>query len=329
MLSLAAVFGFLFLAVNGMANAGSAQTTEIVISLRSEAHLEGRTFTLGDIADISGRDKKLISRLQRLLLGRTPRAGVSAKIDRDLVSARVEHLIPGVSIPLAWVGAPKINVLAKSYPLKQQDYLTVAQQHLNNWLSERYQEFSTKPVGQYDDLHLPAGSVTIEAEVGRRDGISKRMCVWVDLLVKGAHYSTLPVWFKVKAEAEVYVLRRDHTAGTPVIPEMLQINRRDIAAVAGVAVAELTAIEGQRLVRDLPSGAVLTEADIQPMPDITKGQRVRIQASVGKVTLFATARALEDGNRGDPIRVERLDGSDSYMARVLDNGMAIVEEDYR
>jgi flagella basal body P-ring formation protein FlgA len=318
--------GFALLAALGTA---SAQKKGIEINLRNEVRLEGRTFTLGDVADLDGADKNLVSRLQRLLLGRAPRAGVGGQIDRDLIATRVERLLPGVSQHLTWHGASEIWVWAQHHPFEQQVYLNAAQQRLATWLGERYSEFSTKPVGQYEDLQLPAGKVTIKTEVARRERIGKRMCVWVDLLLDGTHYSTLPVWFKVSALSEVYELRRTYSAGTPITPQMLHKTRRDIAAVTGVPVSELAAIEGQRLIRDLPSGAVLTEAVMQPLPDVTKGQKLQVQASVGKVTLFATARALQDGNRGDPIRVERLDGSDSYMARVLDTGMAVVEGDYR
>jgi flagella basal body P-ring formation protein FlgA len=110
---------------------------------------------------------------------------------------------------------------------------------------------------------------------------------------------------------------------------MLRKTMRDIAALSGEPVVALAAIEGKRVIRDLPGGAVLTQAALQPVPDVVKGQKLQVKASVGKVTLVAMVRALEDGNRGDPVRVERLDGSDDFMVRVLDPGLAVVEEDYR
>lgn len=317
------------LLVVGAVDAGRPLTGAIEISLRDQVRLQGRNFTLGDVAQLDGTDSRLVSRLEQVLLGRTPRAGVSAQIDRDAVASRIDRLLPGVSRRVIWKGAIQTRVQAQLRRIDRKQYLDTAQHYLDTWLGQRHEDFSAKPVGSYGDLQLPAGKVTIRAEVTRHDRASKRMCVWIDLQVDGAHYTTLPVWFDVSAKAEVFELQRDLSAGTPLKQEMLKKTKRDTAAVSGEPVSALTVIEGQRLIRDLPAGTVLTITALQPVPDVVKGQKLQVKATMGKVTLFATARALEDGNRGDPIRVERLDGSDDYMARVLDTGLAVVEEDYR
>lgn len=316
-------------AAAALSGAGEAPTAEVEIDLRDEVVLEGRTFTLGEIAELDGSDSVLVSRLERVLLGRTPRAGRSAHISRDAVIARIERLLPGVSGHVAWSGPTRTKVQASYRSFDRHGYLAAARQRLHEWLGKYYDEFSARPAGRYEDLRLPDGKVTMRTTIVTQDRARKRMCVWVDLLLDDAHYSSLPVWFEVSAEGAVYELRRPLSSATALKPEMLIRTRRDLAAINGVPVTELANIEGLRLARDLPGGAVLVESALQPIPDVVKGRKLRVEARVGKVTLFATARALEDGNRGDPIRVERLDGSDSYMARVLDTDMAIVEEDYR
>jgi flagella basal body P-ring formation protein FlgA len=319
--------GLLFL--SGAADAGRPLTGVIEITLLDQVRLQGRNFTLGDIAQLDGPDSRLVSRLKRIVLGHTPRAGVSAQVDRDAVASRIDRLSPGVSKRVAWKGPTRTHVQAQHRRFDREQYLDTAQRYLDNWLGQRHKDFKAKYIGSYDDLQLPAGKVAIRAEVARRDRLSKRMCVWIDLLIDETHYTTLPVWFDVSVKAEVYELTQDLSAGTSIKPEMLKKTKRDIAAVNGEPVSALGVIEGQRLIRDLPGGKVLTVAALQPVPDVVRGQKLQVKASVGKVTLIATARALEDGNRGDPIRVERLDGSDAYMARVLDTGLAVVEEDYR
>jgi flagella basal body P-ring formation protein FlgA len=301
----------------------------IEIDLRDQVRLEGRTFTLGDIAKLDGMDSRLVSRLKRVLLSRTPRAGVSAQIDRVDVASRIDRLLPGVSKRVVWKGATQTRVQARYRRFGRQGYLDSAQHYLENWLGERFEDFVAKPVGSYEDLELPTGNVTMRAEVAHRDRLSKRMCVWIDLMIDEAHFNTLPVWFDVTAYAEVFELQRDLSAGTQLKPEMLMKAKHDLATVSGEPVVVLAAIDGQRLIRDLPGGSVLTETVLQSVPDVVKGQKLQVKASVGRVTLIALARALQDGNRGDPIRVEKLDGSDKYMARVLDTGLAVVEEDYQ
>jgi flagella basal body P-ring formation protein FlgA len=315
--------------VVGTVEAGRTLTGTIEINMREQVRLQGRTFTLGDIAQLDGADSRLVSRLKRVLLGHTPRAGVTSQIERDAIASRIDRLSPGISKRVAWKGASKTRVQAQHRSFDRQAYLNSAQQFLDDWLGKRYKDFKAKPVGSYDDLQLPAGKVSIQAGVAQRVRVNKRMCVWIDLLIDDAHYTTLPVWFDVSAKAEVYELQQDLSAGTPLKAHMLKRTKRDIAAVNGEPVTALAVIEGQRLIRDLSQGTVLTNAALQPVPDVVRGQKLKVKASVGNVTLIAMARALEDGNRGDSIRVERLDGNDNYMARVLDIGLAVVEEDYR
>jgi flagellar basal body P-ring formation protein FlgA len=311
------------LLVTGMAVASPARSA-VEISLRDEVRLEGRTFTLGDIADLHDSDARRVSRLERVMLGRVPRTGVSTRIDRDAVTARLERAQPGISTELAWKGASAVRVQGVQQSFDRQVYLDEAQQRLDEWLKARYSDYSLRPVGRNEDLRLPAGEVALQTTILRADRVNRRMCVWVDLQVDGEHYSSIPVWFEVSAQSDVYTLRSAAGAGTQLGPRMLQRTRYDLAKVSGTPVVDLTRLEGQRLTRDMPEGAVLTEAVLQPVPDVVKGQQIRVRASVGKVTLVARARALADGNRGDPVRVERLDGQDSYMTRVIGDGLAEV-----
>ncbi len=305
------------------ANAGS-EANAVEIRLHEEARLEGRTFTLGDIADLEFADAALASRLRGVMMGRVPRTGVAITIDRDAVVARAERAQPGIAKQLLWKGPMAVRVLGVHHAFDRQNYLDAAQQRLEDWLIAQYDDFSVRPVGRYEDLRLPAGPVDVQAELAGTQRLGKRMCVWIDVRVEGEHYTSVPVWFDVRVDGEAYVLRRDASSGALLIPEMLQSVPRDLAAISGVPVVDLSLLEGQRLTRDLAKGAVLTEGVLQPVPDVVKGQQIRVRSVVGKVTLFAKARALADGNQGDPVRVERLDGADSYMTRVIGNGLTEV-----
>jgi flagella basal body P-ring formation protein FlgA len=239
------------------------------------------------------------------------------------VVARLERFQPGISRELVWKGAEMVRVWGVQHRFDRQAYLDRARNRLEDWLKARYSDYSLQPVGRYEDLHLPTGKVALQATIARDDRVSKRMCVWVDLQLDGAHYGSIPVWFKVTVQADLLTFRRTAASGTRLAPRMLRQTRYDLASVRGAPVVDLTRLEGQRLIRDMHEGAVLTEAVMQPVPDVVKGQRIEVRVSVGRVVLTAKARALTDGNRGDPVRVERLDGQERYMTRVI--GDALVE----
>ncbi|ODB85645.1 flagella basal body P-ring formation protein FlgA [Candidatus Thiodiazotropha endoloripes] len=313
----------------GMSNTGYANNNLLTIELPSNVNLDSRTITLHDIAKINGDNQALINKLSRIALGILPRAGVRLTIDREAISERLQRVDSDIDSHLVWKGSNKVTISSNYKFYKNERYTLKAENYLKQSLSIRYSDVTTKLVGQYKDIQLPSGKVSLNIGIRNKHRISKRMCVWVDVEVDNKHYTSIPVWFDVTAMDEVLELITAQSASTPLEDHMLKPSIRNIALVTGIPLSEFSSVVSHRLVRDLPKGAVITRSVIEVVPDVVKGQKVRIQASVGRVTLYAIARALQDGNRGDSIRVERLDGKESYLAKVLDSGLAIVGDDFK
>lgn len=297
------------------------------IALHDEVRIDARVYSLGDIAAVAADEAGLAARLAGVRIGRTPRAGVVAQVERADVAARIERVLPGRSASVHWSGADRTRVRSLEQPYVSARYVAAARDAIHDWLAARFDRFSTEPAGDYRDLRLPLGAVRLEAGLAPNAKVGKRLCVWVDLFVDNVRYRTLPVWFAVSAQAPVWVLDRPLRAGATVVPAMLRAARRDIAGLGAEPVADVAHLRGQRLTRDVAADTVLTGALLEPVPDVVRGQRVEVRAGAAGVTLTVAARALADGNRGDPIRVERLDGNASYRVRVVAAGVAVVEGD--
>lgn len=69
--------------------------------------------------------------------------------------------------------------------------------------------------------------------------------------------------------------------------------------------AALTAFpSGYRLRANVPSGHTLTQADLEPIPLVNAGERVRLTLHSGCLTISADATARGPGSLGDKVRVE-------------------------
>ncbi|ODB95135.1 flagella basal body P-ring formation protein FlgA [Candidatus Thiodiazotropha endoloripes] len=313
----------------GMSNSGYANDNLLTIELPNSVNLDSRTITLGDIAKLESKNQALVSKIARIVLGNVPHAGVSSSIDREAISKRLQRVDADIASRLVWKGSNKVTISSNYRSYNNESYTLKAENYLKQSLGNRYSDVTTKLVGQYKDLQLPSGKISLSINIRNKDRINKRMCVWVDVEIENKHYMSIPVWFDVTAMDEVLELVSAQPASTSLETHMLKSSTRNVALVTGVPLTEVSSVLGYRLARDLPKGAVLTQSVIEVIPDVVKGQTVRVQSSVGRVTLYAVARALQDGNRGDSIRVERLDGKDSYLAKVLDSGLAIVGDDYK
>lgn len=84
-----------------------------------------------------------------------------------------------------------------------------------------------------------------------------------------------------------------------------------------------------QLVRAMPAGEVFTDKHLKAARLIKRGQTVLVTQQVGRVTLQVEAEALEDGTKGDTIRLKRLVGKDSIeiSALVTGSGKATTSKD--
>lgn len=304
--------------------AAAFKPSKLEIDLREQVQLEQRYYTLADIAVLRGTDQALVKRLERVRLGRTPRAGYSAEIDQQQIARRLDRVIPGISQHIAWPGARSATLGSTKVAYSKDRYVAVAQRYLSGQLEKRFIDHSVRPTGDYRALILPPGEVQLTPSLCSVDKVRKRSCVWIDVSVDGEHYRTLPVWFDVSVFANVLELKRELPAGAVVHPQWVRTRLRDVANVPGSPLQSLDQISDRRATRALSDGAILTIENFEPLPPVVKGQQVTVQSSVGNITLTARARALEDGYAGEAIRLERLDGAASYVAVVIDDGLVSV-----
>ncbi|HHJ13918.1 MAG TPA: flagellar basal body P-ring formation protein FlgA [Gammaproteobacteria bacterium] len=315
------VFVLVFVSGSGMAR---AHASSFELELRDKVLLQHRYYTLADVAVMRGADPALLKRLGRVRLGRVPRVGRLTRLDRTRIAQRLNRLIPGIRKYLGWRGAEFVEISSAQSELKKERYLGLAQAYLSDELGRKFIKHEIRPAGEYRTLYLPPGEVEMVPSRGSGGKIGKRTCVWLDISVSGEHYRTLPVWFDVAAFAEVLELQRDLPAGSVVDPRWVKRSVRDVANLRGTPLGVKDQLEGKRARRALSAGTVLVAEGIEPLPPVVKGQQVKVRSRAGNITLTLRARALEDGYPGDAIRLERLDGSDSYVAVVIGENLVAV-----
>jgi len=89
-------------------------------------------------------------------------------------------------------------------------------------------------------------------------------------------------------------------------------------------VLDQTAMVGQTVRRPLQPGAPLRENDLKAPVMIEKGAIVKMTITAGALTLTANGRALEDGGKGDTIRVMNVNSKQSVEATILRPGLVKV-----
>lgn len=306
-----------------MANDGLAG--EITIQFMNKVTSEKTDFCLRDIASISSTDAGLSKTLGAVVVGKTPRVGYSKRVTRNAVMPKLASVYPGIYRSIHWAGEDYVTIKGVGVEYKAERYLGHATSALTAWLQEKYHKVSISKVGTYKDLAVPAGEITLKPRLSSAMGLKRRMKVWVDVLVDGTQYQTIPVWFAVQAYGPALVANSKMPAGSVISAADFYQKEVDLSLVDGTPVVSLDKLKTMRLKKTVYKGDVVTRNNIEVLPNVLVGQKVAVTANVGNVSIRTTAIALEDGKIGDRIKVKTMDNSSEYQVNVIGSRLVTVD----
>ncbi len=293
----------------------AAASTAVQIELREQAEVRKHEFSLGDIANINSTDLKLKSSISKTVIGRSPRVGYRGKFSRLSIRSRVEHALPGLGSRIKWIGADSVTVNALGVVYQKERYLKGAKKYLIGQLIDLFDLIQIMTYGVYRDLSLPEGEVTLMYQVKNAGQIGKRVAVWVDFLVDSKKIQSIPVWFKIEAYGTALTLKNDLSVGRLIRKDAFESSYRDLAGAKGTVVSALPK-KLMRAKRRMKQGDILVGESIEAAPAVTRGSRVKVQASTESVALTVIATALQDGDIGDEVRIRRGTSGIKYSAIV-------------
>lgn len=182
-----------------------------------------------------------------------------------------------------------------------------------------WQRVEVVPVGQVERVRIPAEASLQPRLVGEARA-AKRMCVWVDVVVKGRRVQSLPVWFAVSAYRPVAVATRALVAQEAIDSVDVRFEERDVAAINGKAILAGHDFSAQRMRRPVGAGQALVASDVEARPTVSRHQEIDVRVSAGSVVIDTKGIALAEGRVGQNILVRNPDSQETYYARVIADG---------
>lgn len=138
---------------------------------------------------------------------------------------------------------------------------------------------------------------TSDGAIAERGQVTVRIRTFADALVSA---SNLPL--RTQVTATDVLLKRIETTS---------LNEQPLTST--------DRLEGFRLKRNLPAGAVLTAEALEATPVIQSGQEVVISFEDGPISVSTAGQALQNGGVGDLIRIRNKATGKQLMASVVDS----------
>jgi flagella basal body P-ring formation protein FlgA len=287
-----------------------------VLTLVPTALADGNRVTLADVARAPADAAPGLAKVD---LAAAPLPGYTLRLTRAEI-ARILRT-RGLPYALAPDGADVVRVERRSQPFDPARVTQAAAQALQTLAAAEGIRLELGGTAPLPDLPLPTGAVDLRVRPVTPQVLrQRRPTVWVDVLVEGAFFRTVPVGFELHAWRPALVAVRALGAGSTPACADFAVRDVDLTALPGTAVADCRAVQG-RLARALDRDEPLLQGQLKEPAAVAQGDTVTLQFTDGAIVLEGRATALSDGAVGDRIDVRPSGARQAVRADVAGAGI--------
>ncbi|HEY3417801.1 MAG TPA: flagellar basal body P-ring formation chaperone FlgA [Armatimonadota bacterium] len=306
---------WLILGITLLAALGARAMT---LEFPATATIRGEAILLGEIAKVDGSQEEC-ARLNVLSLGAAPAPGQSRDLTIGMIRSRLRQ--SGVDpTALTITGPESVRVSRTGITVTGEMLVSTAQ----DWLAKQYTatdgiERTFRPLSTPTTQTVPDGALALSCAAVSLDTDTLRS-VAVSVAV-----DTHPTWrgiitFRVQRVAAVLVTRVSLQRGIPIKDTDVTVEKRELSTFSGTPLSDVADVKGMCAARTLPPGTVLTTTSAMAIPLVKRDSLVRVRAVCGTMVINLQALAIEDGGRGEQIRVRNVQSRQEFLARVTGPG---------
>jgi flagella basal body P-ring formation protein FlgA len=286
------------------------------VTVRHESRVTGKDVLLGDISTIEG-ELQFIKKVENIVVGRAPFAGRERNFRRKQIIARMrQNNIDPKEVKI--ICPREVKVISDYEEFSRDEIEKITRGFILShmpWEQEsvKIKDFNCKPV------LLPKGDVTCSFSIQKNEDYLGRFTTEISFEVDGAFRKKVRASAYITVIAPVAVCIRMVDRHKVIEPGDIKIEKRDITCISKHAVTDINEVVGKRAKCRIPPGKVLKRDMFENAPVVKRGDIVTIFVETDYFIITAPGEALEDGCRGDMIRVCNLTSNNKIYGFVKDS----------
>jgi flagella basal body P-ring formation protein FlgA len=150
--------------------------------------------------------------------------------------------------------------------------------------------------------------------------------VKVTFTLSGGGELTYAATARVRVFADVLVVDERLSRHEIVTGDALRTELREVTNLTDAYFTDAAEAEGKRARRVISPGRILKASDVERVPLVDRGAGVTVAVVLGSVTVTSKARALEDGEMGEIIKVQDLTTGKRLVGTVAARGLVVLDE---
>lgn len=286
------------------------------VCLRTQALVKSTTLVLADIAELSGEDEALVTKLARMPLGSVADVRL---LRRSEVLSLIRSFFPGLE-NVSLTGAEFTRVSVATRTPEAAEIAAILKAHLAAVSSWREDEIEVRSIDNLKAMELPLGDIRMRVVSRGKPSDYRKMLVLVEAVLDGKPLRTFWVKADVRVHAQVAQVARPVPYGRALQADDLHQILCEIEDPRADYIRDCAEAIGMTAKRALAPGDLLNRSWLAEVRLVRNGEMVRLLAQNGSVSISVLARALQDGRLGDRIKVRNVDSDRALTAVVIGRG---------
>lgn len=286
------------------------------VEFKSGVTMSGKTLLLKDVAKVSPAYAGTLS------LGMMPLPGGKRVISKEGIVTLLKKNY-GAGIKIVFKGASKSVVTVEAVPFMRQDAEVFLQKSIATLLQKDISDVQLEIVSFPPSVLLPSQNYTLVLP-SKKIKIASFLSVPLEIHVDGKMYRRIIVGMKLQVYGKVLALTKTLMKGDFFSEDCAAEGIDDLAKLPYDVLQDVESVQGMAAKENLAEGSILRKSSFDFPKVVRTGDAIEILASVGGVKVTAKGKALQDGKKGDIIRVQNVDSQKFVYAKVVSQGQVEV-----
>ena len=301
----------------------SSAFCETTIELKPQALVMRDTFKISDVAYISGGGEES-DRVSDIELGRAPILGSKRSVGKNDLYRALDSA--GVDIAMIkFSGSEKSEVVRKTRRVSGAELIEAATDFALQNMPWDESEVIIEPGRTPSAITVPYGAVDIEIEEANMGDWAGYVILRAKVLVDGRERERVRLRLKIRVFKEIYVSSKRLLKNHIITDADVELKRIELTnKKVGKFVTDRSEIIGRRVLRMVSSNKFILGSNLGQPLMVKRDDVVTVIARRGNIYIEVTGRALQDGSKGDIIKVRNIDSKRLLTAEVIsDDKVAI------
>ncbi len=290
---------------------------KVTVNVVDQVKVRSEQVTLGEIAEIEGEGGAVVEKLKAVVIGKSPLPGEVREFSASYIEAKLKQ--SDIDLSQLTLALPeKVKVVGEAYEVPPQKI----EEMVKNFILQKGPWDPTEvslTVSPLKGINLTPGKITYEIIPPKKEDYRGTTNLLVLFMVNGKVEKKVWVNVQIEVSREVVVSTHLLSRHSIITQDDLRLEKMNLADVPPDVVTDPLEIIGMRTKRVVDAHLPLCISFLEMPPVVKRGDLVTIVAETDAIKITTQGVVIENGGKGDMVRVVNTSSKRELFARVKDS----------